>query len=190
MKQADQEEIQRGTPSQTLMERAARAALEILERYYDTDHVLFLCGNGNNGGDGVAMARFLALENKTVSIFYTGAFLDGAPDTSRMSTECARQFSLLPESVTVISTLETVGVTAIVDAIFGIGLTRPIEGALAELVRAVNQSGIPVLAVDIPSGINADNGEIAGCAIRAAHTVTTSSSSSSTWANNQGDQKR
>ena len=172
MKQADQEEIQRGTPSQTLMERAARAATEILKRYYDTAHVLFLCGNGNNGGDGVAMARFLALENKTVSIFYTGAFLDGAPDTSRMSTECARQFSLLPENVTVTSALETLGVTAIVDAIFGIGLTRPIEGALADLVRAVNQSGIPVLAVDIPSGINADNGEIAGCAIRAAHTVT------------------
>ena len=172
MKAADEQEILRGTPSRTLMERAARAALDILKEEFSTEKVLFLCGGGNNGGDGLAMARFFAEEGGNALVCYAGAWKNGAPDTDRMSTECARQLSLLPPSIPVKNELDLTGVSAVVDALFGIGLTRNIEGELADLIHRINASNIPVLAVDIPSGVDADTGAVKGVAVRAAHTVT------------------
>ena len=117
MRAADEKTINGGIPSQTLMERAARAALQVLEERFDTTHTLILCGSGNNGGDGLAMSRFLAEKGKKVSVLYFGKRLaDGTPDTAAMSTECARQFSLLPTEVCQQSELQTSGVTAVVDA--------------------------------------------------------------------------
>ena len=171
MKAADEKEIARGTPSRTLMERAAKAALEVLKGHFSTEKVLFLCGGGNNGGDGLAMARFFAEERGNAAICYAGAWNGGAPDTSRMSVECAAQFALLPASIPVSRTLVLDGVSTVVDALFGIGLTREIGGELAETIGAINTSGLPVLAVDIPSGVDADTGAICGVAIRATHTV-------------------
>jgi len=171
MKAADEQEISRGTPSRTLMERAARAALAILKEHFSTEKVLFLCGGGNNGGDGLAMARFFAEEGGNATVCYTGAWRNNAPDTAKMSAECAVQFSLLPPSVSVQKEALLDGVSAVVDAIFGIGLTREIGGELADLIQGINASGIPVLAVDIPSGVDADTGAVRGVALRAAHTV-------------------
>lgn len=171
MRAADEKEISRGTPSRVLMERAARAALAVLKEHFSTERVLFLCGGGNNGGDGLAMARFFAEEGADVLICYAGAWKNDTPDTQKMSVECAAQFSLLPPSVVVQKELSLVGVTAVVDALFGIGLTRDIEGECATLIQAINASGIPVLAVDIPSGVDADSGALRGIAIRAKHTV-------------------
>ena len=172
MRAADEKTINGGVPSQTLMERAARAALQVLEERFDTTHTLILCGSGNNGGDGLAMSRFLAEKGKKVSVLYFGKRLaDGTPDTAAMSTECARQFSLLPTKVCQQSELQTSGVTAVVDAVFGIGLCRPIEGALAEVLRAIAATAIPVLALDIPSGIHANNGQLLGVALPAKITV-------------------
>ena len=172
MRAADEKTIAGGVPSRELMERAARAALAVLEERFDTAHTLILCGSGNNGGDGFAMARFLAEKGKKVSVFHLGKRLsDGAPDTAAMSAECARQCALLPASVTLQSTLQTDGATAVVDAVFGIGLCRPIEGEIAATLQAVAAAGIPVLALDIPSGIHADNGQILGTALPAKVTV-------------------
>ena len=171
MKAADENEIARGTPSRTLMERAAKAACEILCTNFDTTHTLIVCGPGNNGGDGIAMARLLFAQGKKVSVCYTGALRDGAPDLQRASEECARQLSLLQEEISLCAQPSFDGVTAIVDAIFGIGLSRTIEGNSAAIIAEINQSRIPVLAIDIPSGINADTGAIMGIAVRAAHTV-------------------
>lgn len=171
MKTADEREIAHGTPSRTLMERAARAALAVLKEHFPTEKVLFLCGGGNNGGDGLAMAGFFAEEGGNALVCYAGAWENGAPNTQKMSTECARQFSLLPQSVSVQKELTLDGVSAVVDALFGIGLTREIGGELAAIIAQINASGIPVLAVDIPSGVDADTGAICGVAIRAAHTV-------------------
>lgn len=171
MKAADGQEISRGTPSRILMERAARAALSILKKHFPTERVLFLCGGGNNGGDGLAMARFFAEEGGNATVCYAGAWQKNTPDTAKMSAECAVQLSLLPASVSVLKELSLDGVSAVVDALFGIGLTREIGGELADLIQSINASGIPVLAVDIPSGVDTDTGSVRGIAIRAAHTV-------------------
>ncbi len=172
MKAADAQEILRGTPSRTLMERAAHAALSVLKENFSTEKVLFLCGGGNNGGDGLAMARFFVEEGGNALVCYAGAWKNGAPDTEKMSAECAVQLSLLPPSAPVKKDLDLDGVSAVVDALFGIGLTRNIEGEQADLIQRINASNIPVLAVDIPSGVDADTGAIRGVAIRAAHSVT------------------
>ena len=172
MQAADERTIALGTPSQTLMERAARAALDVLLAHFDTTSTLFLCGAGNNGGDGLAMARFFAEYAGKARVLYLGALNgDGSPDTAKMSAECARQYSLLSERVKVVTDVSLTGVTAVVDAIFGIGLSRAVTGRAADVIDAVNKAAIPVLAVDIPSGIRADSGEILGTALRAAHTV-------------------
>ncbi|MBO5327104.1 MAG: NAD(P)H-hydrate dehydratase [Clostridia bacterium] len=172
MRTADEATIQSGISSRELMERAARAALSVLEESFDTTLVLFLCGSGNNGGDGLAMARFFAEKGGRTRVMYLGALnKDGDPDRSRMSEECARQFSLLPCTVEVCTELNVDGVTAAVDAIFGIGLTRPIEGKTAKTIQKMRATEIPVLAIDIPSGIDADTGAIQGTALPAKHTV-------------------
>lgn len=172
MKAADLSEIERGTPSRTLMERAAKEALHVLREEFDTRCVLFLCGNGNNGGDGLAMARFFAEAGGNARVCYAGAWKANTPDTAQMSAEAAYQLSLLPKSCPVTPTLSLQDVSCVVDALFGIGLSRPIEGKMAAWIRKINSSGLPVLSVDIPSGVNADNGSIEGVAIRATRTVT------------------
>ncbi|MBQ8358080.1 MAG: NAD(P)H-hydrate dehydratase [Clostridia bacterium] len=172
MRAADERAINAGTPSRELMERAARAALEVLECEFDTSLVLFLCGGGNNGGDGLAMARFFAEGGGHARVIYMGRTDPcGAPDTDAMSIECARQFSLLPPAVEVCTVLKTEGATAAVDAIFGIGLTRPIEGSIKEAIEALRTAKLPVLALDIPSGVNADTGAVMGVALPAKKTV-------------------
>ncbi len=172
MRAADEATIHSGIPSRELMERAARAALAVLEESFDTSLVLFLCGSGNNGGDGLAMARFLAEKGGKARVIYLGKLTEkGLPDTNCMSEECRRQFSFLPSSVELCTDLKTDGATAAVDAIFGIGLTRPIEGRAAEAINTLRSTRIPVLALDIPSGIHADNGQLLGTALPAKVTV-------------------
>ena len=172
MRAADEKTIQSGTPSRTLMERAANAALQVLLEHFDTTCTLFLCGCGNNGGDAFAMARFLSEQQKCARVLYVGA-LDacGRPDAAKMSVECTRQYSLLPTNVRVETALDLAGVSAVVDGIFGIGLTRPVEEPVKGVIEAVRTSGIPVLALDVPSGVNADSGAVMGVALPAAHTV-------------------
>ncbi len=172
MQAADARTIDAGTPSLTLMERAARATLDVLFAHLDTTHVAFLCGPGNNGGDGFAMARLFAEHAGAADVYYYGTEASGAPDTARMSAACATQYKNCPLPVKTNTVPDLNGVTAVVDALFGIGLSRPVEGIASEVIDAVNASGIPVLAVDIPSGVNADTGAIMGKAMRAAHTVT------------------
>lgn len=169
MKQYDLQEIlQGGTPSQVLMERAAKAALAVLRREFDCTRVLFLCGNGNNGGDGLAMARFFAEQGGCALVLCP--LLQGDP-AQQMSAEAAQQYALLPEAVTLCNELTLHGVTAVVDALFGIGLSRPIEGELAALLTQIRDAQIPVLAVDIPSGVCANTGRVLGAALPAKHTV-------------------
>ena len=168
---ADKKAIEAGTPSRVLMERAAAAALEVLEAEFDTTCVLFACGGGNNGGDGLAMARFFAQKGGNARVLYLGASDNGAPLTECMSEECAHQYSLLPPAVKVCTEVDTEGVTAIVDAVFGIGLTRPVTSKPAQALQVLAASSIPVLAVDIPSGIHADRGTIMSVALPATVTV-------------------
>ena len=175
-----------GVPSETLMLRAARAACVYLCRRHDLfpqkGKVVILCGGGNNGGDGLAMARLLtdgslAVYREAVVIYAGARTSEGTPDVERMSAECRRQYVQTKEAGIPIlppSALRQAlrGATIVVDAVLGIGLDRPVTGELASLLTAVAESNLPVLAVDIPSGINADTGEIMGVALPAVATVT------------------
>ncbi len=172
MQAADRAEIARGTPSRILMERAAKAALKVLSLEFDCQKVLFLCGNGNNGGDGFAMARFFAEQGGAACVCYLGACLaDGTPDTAQMSEDCATQYGLLPSTLPLSDSPELSGVTAVVDAVFGIGLSRAVEGKTAAVFQQLNQSKLPVLALDIPSGVHADSAAVLGTALKATRTV-------------------
>ncbi len=175
-----------GVPSQTLMERAARAAIDvahadpaIASAFQPHHRTVILCGGGNNGGDGFAMARFLLESGHVVCVVYGGAWADACPDTAKMSVECTRQYELWRQvGGKTLSTLPGLrpGRTFVVDALFGIGLARPIEGALCSLIERVNagvlRGDYPILALDVPSGVHADTGEILGCAIHATATAT------------------
>ncbi len=178
MRRCDDDTIRNGTPSRTLMERAAKAAIDVLKQELSPDYttrLLALCGSGNNGGDGFAMARFLREEGYDVTVCYGGAWSDSAPDTARMSVECAVQYALWCSlGGKTRDTLPTLPIRngIVIDALLGIGLDRPIEGKVATWIAAVNESGMPVLAVDIPSGISADAGKVLGCAVRATVTAT------------------
>ena len=174
-----------GIPSHILMERAARRAALFLNSRPDlfpAGKILLLCGSGNNGGDGFAMARFLTDGScghpREVTVVYTGRLTEnGAPDVTRMSPECARQYAQAREEwITILPVggwKEAVrDAVALVDAVFGIGLDRPVEGEISSLLAEAAATGLPVLAVDIPSGVNADTGEVMGVALPATATVT------------------
>ena len=129
MKAADRQAIERGTPSPVLMERAAKAALEQLETAFDTSLTLLLCGIGNNGGDGLAMARMLAKKSKRARVlFFVALTQHGRPDRSKMTLESAEQFAALPPEVEVIfpksdrDLLQAFAdASCVVDALFGNG---------------------------------------------------------------------
>ncbi|MBQ2773796.1 MAG: NAD(P)H-hydrate dehydratase [Clostridia bacterium] len=172
MKQYDMATIKNGTPSLVLMERAARAAFEILINDFPCRRVLVCCGNGNNGGDGLAMARLLAAHGIPVTVCYLGAFnKNGTPDTAAMSEECATQYTQLPPEIPVLPAPDFQGVSVVVDAILGIGISRPLTPEILEVVQAINAARLPVLAIDIPTGIHADSGAVMGGAVVATKTI-------------------
>lgn len=158
-------------PSQTLMERAAEGTAEVLlsDGRFDAKQVLILAGGGNNGGDGIAIARILHTKGIDARVCFVG-------DETKKSVECARQYGLaITEGVSFVSVYDVLSdvssFSCVVDAIFGIGLKREIIGEIRDIILAVNSSGLPVLSVDIPSGINADCGKTCGVAIKADVTV-------------------
>jgi NAD(P)H-hydrate epimerase len=141
--------------------------------------VIVLCGPGNNGGDGLVVARTLINRGHPVETFYVGdieKLSDASPDV-RKNAELLRNMGAVIGEV--FSAAQVDGVRerlaeapVIVDALFGTGLGRALEDPYLALVQHVNESGAPVLAVDIPSGLDADNGNVLGFAIRAAVTLT------------------
>lgn len=154
-------------PSLILMERAAQSvADELTSGHYDLHKVLIVCGTGNNGGDGLAVARMLRMRKISVEVCMVGAL-------ERLSGDAKQQFEMY-EAIS--GKFVTIPIyheyTVIVDAIFGIGCNREITGAAAEAVEAMNQAGAPVLAIDVPTGISSDNGKVCGCAVKADTTIT------------------
>ena len=157
-----------GMPSLVLMERAALAcAQELLsEKRLRGKRTLIAAGCGNNGGDGLAVGRLLMQEGFPVDFWLIG-------ERGRCSPETEKQLEILEKyGCAVLDHRSEREYDIIVDAIFGIGLKRPLEGIYAEAVEYVNGSGAFVLSVDIPSGVGADTGRIWGCAVRADVTVT------------------
>ncbi len=167
MKEIDRYTIEEmGIPSLVLMERASLAVVEELKKSFCMKKILILCGVGNNGGDGMAVARILHGKGYDVAIYLTGK-------KESFTKEARTQWDICENyGVPVVNNLNFNEYTTIVDAVFGVGLSREIQGSYQELIEKVNTSGIPVLAVDVPSGIHGSTGKILGVGIRAKKTVT------------------
>jgi NAD(P)H-hydrate epimerase len=154
-----------GVPGEVLMESAGRAVVEAVLALRPRE-VLVLCGAGQNGGDGLVAARHLhALGVPVRAALFGEPAGDAAAQLGR-----ARAFGVPIAEGGALDLPGEGGV--IVDALFGTGLARPIEGALAELIRRIAAAGRAVVAVDLPSGIDADTGQVLGVAVRADVTVT------------------
>ncbi|MGI6006267.1 MAG: NAD(P)H-hydrate dehydratase [Ruminococcus sp.] len=168
MKNSDQAAIGiMGLPSCVLMERAALAVTETLtEGDFDLSSVLILCGSGNNGGDGIAVGRLLHLAGYKVSVCITGNPAHRSEE-NKMQQKIAENYG-----TPFVNNPELSEYTTIVDSVFGIGLSRNLSEEYQNLCRDVNQADAKVLAVDIPSGVNADTGSLMGCAVKADVTVT------------------
>lgn len=162
-----------GIPSLVLMERAALAVTECVEKYaLKQTRIGVLCGTGNNGGDGLAVARMLKEARYNVTVLVKGAGNTEA-EPQHATKEFLQQLRIAKAAgVPVREPEETTEYEIIVDALFGVGLARPIEGAYAKLLERLNKEEHIVIAVDIPSGINASTGKVEGIALVADETVT------------------
>ncbi len=152
-----------------LMERAGLAAAEVAREIIGggSGPVLVLAGPGNNGGDAFVIARHLKQWWFDVTVVFSG-------DEGKLSYDAAQALRAWRDAggTTRSDKPQAQTWSLVVDGLFGIGLQRDIGGPHARLVEAANQSRAPVLAVDIPSGIDSDTGRVLGCAVRASHTVT------------------
>lgn len=154
-------------PSLVLMERAALAATEEIEKRFGTDKkVLIAAGCGNNGGDGIAIGRLLRQRGYEVDITLIGRM-------EQCSEETSRQIAIIQKYGCILQgKFQDKEYDIIIDALFGIGLSRKVEGDYARAIEKINDAKAFVCSVDIPSGINADTGEIMNIAVKADLTVT------------------
>ncbi|MEE4174897.1 MAG: NAD(P)H-hydrate dehydratase [Xanthomonadales bacterium] len=158
-----------GIPGYTLMKRAGNAVVEAARAAFPASNAwLILCGAGNNGGDGYVVARLaheFGVKTRVVALAdpesLSGDARQAFEDWRASGGETLRWPQVIPDEVNLV-----------IDAMLGTGLDRPVEGAYAEAVAAVNAAAEPCVAVDIPSGLNADTGAVMGCAIHADLTVT------------------
>ncbi len=166
---ADIRAIESRHGDQPLMARAGQAAAQ-LARQLATDSgkpILIFAGPGNNGGDAFVVARYLKQWFHAVTVVFGG-------DAARLPPDAAVAFAQWRNArgATIDTPPPMQNWSLVIDGIFGIGITRDIEGRYAEWINYINQQPAPVLALDIPSGLDADTGMVHGCCVRAAHTVT------------------
>jgi NAD(P)H-hydrate epimerase len=166
MTRADAAAVALGVPSLTLMQNAGRAVAEAaMAMSKPGSRVAVLCGPGNNGGDGFVAARLLKRASYDVRLHLLGERAGLRGDAAEM----ARWWDgpVRPMDPSAIE-----GMHLVIDALFGAGLSRPLEGLAAQMVTAINASGLPVLAVDVPSGLYGTTGLAAGPVVEATRTVT------------------
>jgi hydroxyethylthiazole kinase-like uncharacterized protein yjeF len=167
--------VKYGIEDKLLMENAGEATYFVILQEFGIEGKRFaiFCGVGNNGGDGFVIARKIHSSGGKVTVFIMGD-RDGYKDSAKMNYEIV---SRLPIEIKQIDTAasvekEVLHCDCIVDAIFGTGLTRNVEGIYSDIIEIINELGKPVFSVDIPSGINGDTGKVMGAAVRADCTVT------------------
>ncbi len=159
-----------GIPGLVLMERAGLAVASRVRALFPLKKVLVLCGGGNNGGDGLVAARDLYNSGVKVSVIMT-------TKKEALSSACAVQYQIvkkmgIPAEFRYTLSEKDLHGSVVIDAVFGTGLSRPVKGAIAGLFSFLNSADAPVVAVDMPSGISSDTGEILGEAVMADCTVT------------------
>jgi len=156
-------------PGYTLMKRAGEAALRYLRSRWPMAHrIVIVCGSGNNGGDGYVLARFAQAAGLTITV------LSAAPPTE-LRGDARQAYEDLRTSEGVVRPFAPEYLAAgevIVDALLGTGRSGSVRPELLPVIRAINASGLPVFALDVPSGLDADAGTVAGEAIRAEATLT------------------
>ncbi len=172
MKKYDSNTIEKiGVPGLVLMERAALKASEVIWQELEQNSaveksVLIMAGVGNNGGDGLALARLLAERGCRVAIWIVG-------EEEKATGQWITQRNILAHYPVTIGSKEPEGeYTVNVDALFGVGLSREVRNKYAGAIERFNRRKGLKIALDIPSGLNADNGVVLGCAVRADKTVT------------------
>jgi ADP-dependent NAD(P)H-hydrate dehydratase / NAD(P)H-hydrate epimerase len=180
MREADRRTIEEiGIPSLVLMENAGRQAVAAMEAMYSDlleRQVAVLCGRGNNGGDGFVIARTLIQRGADVAVFLIGRVAEVRGD-ARVNLEILGRLGLTVVEIAdsqawELHVSEVTDCTLIVDAIFGTGLNAPVSGFIESVIADVNASGIPVVAIDLPSGLSADSPEPIGPSIDAGLTIT------------------
>ena len=175
MQEIDKRTIEEyGVPGAVLTERAGLAVVSRIKELFGRKRVVVIAGPGNNGGDGIVVARELHNEGWDVE-----AFLVSGPENSRGDALSQHRSAMklgvrmgpveefLARDVSVFRKH-----SVIVDAIFGTGFGKNITGKILEVIKVINRSGLPVISVDIPSGISSDNGQVMGDAVKADYTVT------------------
>jgi ADP-dependent NAD(P)H-hydrate dehydratase / NAD(P)H-hydrate epimerase len=165
MSEADRLTIAGGVPGIDLMENAGRAVADAVSRRWSPRPLIILCGPGNNGGDGFVAARVLVERGWKVRLALLGT-------VAALRGDAAQAAARWPGVVEALQPAALEGAALVVDGIFGAGLARPVEGAARAVVEAVSERRIPVVAIDVPSGIDGASGEVSGIAPRAAVTVT------------------
>lgn len=166
---------QTGIPSLVLMERASLAVAEAVQSLIARANlsgsvkIAAVCGSGNNGGDGIAAARILHTMGCDVTIFLAG-------HQDKISADCQKQLAIAEKlSVPIGKGMDLCAYNIIIDALFGIGLNRPVEGSASDWIVAMNTAadkGGRIISVDMPSGIHTDNGQVMGIAVHAVQTIT------------------
>ncbi len=165
MARADAIAVARGTDSFALMQRAGAAVADAAIHMAPSGPILVMSGLGNNGGDGFVAATDLAANGRDVVVMLLG-------DAAKLKGDAARAAREWRGAVVAFDPALIGAQSLIIDALFGAGLDRPVTDAFARAIDAMNASGIPVLAVDLASGINGTTGEVMGAAVRATRSVT------------------
>jgi len=167
MAQLDKVTVEKiGIPSLVLMENAARGLLEVVkEKFSVLRRVLVVAGKGNNGGDGIALARMLYLQGLQVDLFLP---LGNPKGDALRQLEILKNLGLNPLR----DNPSWEDYDLIVDSLFGTGFEPPVKGKAVQIIKEINSTDIPVLSVDIPSGLSADSGRVFEPCIKASVTVT------------------
>jgi hydroxyethylthiazole kinase-like uncharacterized protein yjeF len=167
MAEADRLAVAGGVPGIQLMENAGRAVADVVARRSERSApaVCVVAGPGNNGGDGFICARILAERGYSVRLLLL-------TDRDRLKGDAATAAGRWRGPIEAATPEALAGAEFIVDALFGAGLDRPVEGMARALIEAINAAAVPVIAVDLPSGVNGDSGAVMGAAVNATETVT------------------
>lgn len=165
IKKADQMAIEDGIAGITLMENAGRAAFEIINERFEPCPVVVLCGPGNNGGDGLVIASLLKQNGWDVLVALSC-------NSSELKGDAKTVFERYDGDVVAFSKNILDGRFLVIDAIFGVGLSRSVQAEILEMIEAVNNSRLDVVSIDIPSGINSDTGKPMDVAVNAVLTIT------------------